>query len=158
MGLHSRCDLLLCHCRLTPQQAAGCCVVTWQQALPAAHHTPRAGLCTAPRCIVRYPKPAPLALPFPLALSLLHGPLPHALPGVYLCCTCSVYSVQAKSLQVSGIDGLAAPGMWVDFGLRSLAVGLVVPEVEDQDSQPDPELMNFMYGERRSAGWMAELR
>ncbi|KAI3438631.1 hypothetical protein D9Q98_001053 [Chlorella vulgaris] len=59
----------------------------------------------------------------------------------------SVYSVQAKSLQVSGIDGLAAPGMWVDFGLRSLAVGLVVPEVEDQDSQPDPELMNFMYAD-----------
>ncbi|KAL4859907.1 Mannan endo-1 [Chlorella vulgaris] len=59
----------------------------------------------------------------------------------------SVYSVQAKSLQVSGIDGLAAPGMWVDFGLRSLAVGLVVPEDEDQDSQPDPELMNFLYAD-----------
>ena len=63
--------------------------------------------------------------------------------------------MQAKSLLVCGIDGLAAQGMWVDFGLRSLALGLHIPEdAEDSQQagqQSELEVVEFPYGEM--SGW-----
>lgn len=70
--------------------------------------------------------------------------------------------VQAKSLLVCGIDGLAAQGMWVDFGLRSLALGLHIPEdAEDSEQagqQAELEVVEFPYGEWVGGrdGWVGE--
>lgn len=55
-----------------------------------------------------------------------------------------MYCAQARSLAVNGIDGLAAPGKWVDFGLRSLAVGLHLAD-EDEEA-PELEVVDFPYG------------
>lgn len=73
-----------------------------------------------------------------------------------------MFSLQAKSLTISGIDGLAAPGRWVDFGLRSLSAGLHIPEQGGEDgggeggAEPELEIVEFPYG-GRVGGWLDEL-
>lgn len=67
-----------------------------------------------------------------------------------------MYCAQARSLAVNGIDGLAAPGKWVDFGLRSLAVGLHLMDDDEEDAEL--EIVDFPYGgysERLAAGGLA---
>lgn len=62
---------------------------------------------------------------------------------------CSVYCLQAKSVAVNNIDGLAAHGRWVDFGLRSVAVGLHTPEGEEEgagERPPELEIVEFPLG------------
>lgn len=59
-----------------------------------------------------------------------------------------MYCAQARSLAVNGIDGLAAPGKWVDFGLRSLAVGLHLADEDEDEQAPELEVVDFPYG-----GW-----
>lgn len=54
---------------------------------------------------------------------------------------------------MNGIDGLVAPGKWVDFGLRSLAVGLHLMDDDEEDTEL--EIVDFPYGrysERLEAG------
>ncbi len=77
------------------------------------------------------------ALPF-LELAALHPPLPSP-PSCR-----SVYCAQARSLAVNSIDGLAAPGKWVDFGLRSLSVGLHLAEEDEEEAEL--EIVDFPYG------------
>jgi hypothetical protein len=138
LGTRARCAVdtpVATSCHVTaasqPQQAAGCCVVTWQQALPAARHTLRAGLCTAPRCIVRYPKPAPLALPFPpllpspscltLCLMLSRG-CTSVVPAV---CTasrpspCRSAALTGWRLQACGSTLGCAPWLWASWCQRT---------------------------------------
>lgn len=72
----------------------------------------------------------------------------------------SVHCAQAKSVVLSGIDGLAAPGRWVDFGLRALALGLHIPEGEEGEGGADLEILEFPYGGRlHSRGcWLGSYR
>jgi len=62
--------------------------------------------------------------------------------------------VQAKSLVINGIEGVAGPTKWVDFGLRALAVEVALPEDDDEDleegggeKQAVPEYAILPYGE-----------
>lgn len=79
--------------------------------------------------------------------TLTPEPLPNCQPR-------SVFSLQAKSVLVNGIDGLAATGRWVDFGLRSVSVGLNIPEDGGEEEggatgqAPELEIVDFPYG-----GW-----
>lgn len=63
----------------------------------------------------------------------------------------SVFSAQARSISINGIDGVAG-SKWVDFGL--MAFGLSVRSPEDEEGEA-PELVPFPYGGPRQAGcWL----
>lgn len=53
-------------------------------------------------------------------------------------------------MTVCGLNGLAAPGMWVDFGLSAVTVGLCIPEPvcsgETEAGAAELELVPFAYG------------
>lgn len=55
---------------------------------------------------------------------------------------CSVFSAQARSISINGIDGVAG-SKWVDFGLAAFGLSVRSPEDEDDEA---PELVPFLYG------------
>ena len=79
-----------------------------------------------------------------------------------------MYCTQAKSVSVCGIDGMASAGMWVDFGLTSLSVGLLIPEADSEGgegeegggggaggagSQLELDVVQFPYSESQAPVW-----